>query len=71
MLLNFSTETGKLGTNDIETYVPVGEKPSSLSNDAIHEEESETANCETGSAAAEDNFKHPATTVCCVCVEQR
>ena len=68
-MFNFSTETGKLGTNDIETYVPVdqiGDKPSSISNDAIHEEESESANCEcpsTNSAASDDNFKHPASTV--------
>ncbi|KAJ9594445.1 hypothetical protein L9F63_014130 [Diploptera punctata] len=54
-----NVETGKLGTNDIGTYVPVAEKQSAVSNDAIREEDdSEATNCEH----SEQNFKHPANT---------
>ncbi|PSN37996.1 Protein phosphatase methylesterase 1 [Blattella germanica] len=60
-------QTGKLGTNDIATYVPTnhdGEQQSSLTNDAIHEEDAETSNNDgetTESASSQDNFKHPAS----------
>jgi hypothetical protein len=63
--LHFSSESGKLATNDIDTYVPVrqaGERQSSLSSDAIWEEEIEASKSE-GHTAVTDVFKHPSALV--------
>ncbi|KDR16494.1 protein phosphatase methylesterase 1 [Zootermopsis nevadensis] len=56
-----NSKSGKLATNDIDTYVPVdqvGERHSSLSGDAIEEEETEASNSE-GQTGVTDVFKHP------------
>jgi hypothetical protein len=63
--LYFSSKSGKLATNDIDTYVPVGQagdKQNSLSGDAIWEEETEASNSE-GHTAVTDAFKHPSALV--------
>jgi hypothetical protein len=62
--LCFSHESGKLATNDIDTYVPmgqVGERQSALSSNAI-QEETEVSNSE-GQTAVTDVFKHPSVLV--------
>ncbi|PNF21074.1 Protein phosphatase methylesterase 1 [Cryptotermes secundus] len=56
-----NSKSGKLATNDIDTYVPVGqvdERQSALSGDAIWEEVIEASNSE-GHTAVADVFKHP------------
>lgn len=61
----FSSKSGKLATNDIDTYVPVGqvdERQSALSGDAIWEEVIEASNSE-GHTAVTDVFKHPSALV--------
>lgn len=64
-MIYFSSKSGKLATNDIDTYVPVdqvGERHSSLSGDAIEEEETEASNSE-GQTGVTDVFKHPSALV--------
>jgi hypothetical protein len=61
----FSSKSGKLATNDIDTYVPVsqvGERQSQLSSDAIPEEETDASNSD-GHTAVTDIFKHPSALV--------
>jgi hypothetical protein len=63
--LYFSNNSGKLATNDIDTYVPMdqlGEQHSTLASDAIREEETEASNSE-GQKPVTDVFKHPSTLV--------
>jgi hypothetical protein len=64
-VIYFSSKSGKLATNDIDTYVPmgqVGERQSSLSSDAIQEEDTEASNSE-GQTAVTDVFKQPSALV--------
>ncbi|KAJ4436143.1 hypothetical protein ANN_18770 [Periplaneta americana] len=57
-----NSETGKLATNDIDTYVPVSQgeelKTSVLSSDAIREEENEASSSD-GQTAPAAEFKPP------------